>query len=234
MGVKITVRDAARLLGVPENTVYRWIEDRDLPAHRAHGQYRLNRTELLEWATAHGVRVSAELFPEPEGEGAPLPTLAEALEAGGIHRLAGGDDRDTTLRDVVGALDLPDQVDREFLYEVLLARENLGSTAVGDGIAIPHVRNPVLLHVRPAVALCFLARPIPFGALDGKPVDTLFVIVAPTSRVHLRLLSRLSTALHDAAFREALARRAEPAAILAELKRVEAEFSSTESDRARA
>ena len=45
------------------------------------------------------------------------------------------------------------------------------STAVGDGIAIPHVRNPVVLHVgRPAIALCFLERAIEYGALDGKPV----------------------------------------------------------------
>lgn len=232
MGVKITVRDAARLLGVAEKTVYRWIEERDLPAHRVHGQFRLNRSELLEWATTHGVRVSAELFQEPEEDGASLPTLVEALAAGGIHYLPGGGDRDAALRDVVGALDLPDAIDREFLYEVLLARENLGSTAVGDGIAVPHVRNPVLLHVRPAVALCFLGTPIPFGALDGKPVDTLFVIVAPRSKSHLRLLSRLSTALHDPAFREVLAKREKPEAILAVLKRVEAGFAPTETGRA--
>jgi PTS system nitrogen regulatory IIA component len=229
LGVKITIRDAARLLGIPEKTVYRWIDERDLPAHRVHGQFRLNRAELLEWATAHGVRVSAELFREPEDDTSPLPTLAEALAAGGIHFLRGGGDRDAVLRDVVAVLDLPDEVDREFLYEVLLARENLGSTAVGDGIAIPHVRNPVLLHVRPAVALCFLATPIPFGALDGKPVDTLFVIVTPSSRSHLRLLSRLSTALHDPAFREVLSKREKPEAILAVLQRVEAGFAPSET-----
>ncbi len=231
MGVKLTVRDAARLLGVPEKTVYRWIEEGDLPAHRVHGQFRLNRSELLEWATAHGVRVSAELFREPEDDKAPLPTLAQALAAGGVHRLNGGGDRNAALRSVVAVLDLPDEVDREFLYEVLLAREDLGSTAVGEGIAIPHVRNPVLLHVRPAVALCFLAEPIPFGALDGKPVDTLFVIVTPSSKSHLRLLSRLSCALHDAAFREVLRKRESPAAILAVLERVEAGFAPTETSR---
>ncbi|MFI5315170.1 MAG: PTS sugar transporter subunit IIA, partial [Myxococcota bacterium] len=125
---------------------------------------------------------------------------------------------------VVRVLDLPERVDREFLYEVLLARENLGSTAVGDGIAIPHVRNPVLLHVRPAVALCFLEQPISFGALDGKPVEILFVIVTPTSRTHLRLLSRLSAALHDREFRRVLEERATPESITAVLHRVESGF----------
>jgi len=226
VGVKITVRDAARLLGVPEKTVFRWIDERGLPVHRAHGQHRFNRAELLEWATAQGVRVSAELFSEPDEHEPPLPTLESALQAGGIHFLKGGDARERVLREVVRVLNLPDEIDREFLYEVLLARENLGSTAVGDGIAIPHVRNPVLLHVRPAVALCFLEQPIPFGALDGKPVGILFVIVAPTSRAHLRLLSRLSAALHDPEFRRALERHAPPEVIAAQLHRVESGFAN--------
>jgi nitrogen PTS system EIIA component len=226
VGVKITVRDAARMLGVPDKTIYRWIEDRALPVHRAHGQHRFNRAEILEWATAHGVRVSAELFSDPPESETELPTLESALEAGGIHFVKGGADRESVLRDVVRVLDLPEEVDREFLYEVLLARENLGSTAVGDGIAIPHVRNPVLLHVRAAVALCFLEEPIPFGALDGKPVGILFAIVTPTSRAHLRLLSRLSAALHDPAFRRVLERRGPPDEIRAVLRRVESGFAA--------
>ena len=177
MGVKILIRDAARLLGVSEKTIYRWIDDRELPVHRVHGQHRFNRAELLEWATRNGVRVSAELFPEPPEAEEPVPTLESALATGGIHFVKGGADRETVLREVVRVLNLPEEVDRDFFYEVLLARENLGSTAVGDGIAIPHVRNPILLHVRSAVALCFLEKPIPFGALDGNPVEILFVIV---------------------------------------------------------
>jgi len=226
VGVKITVRDAARLLGVPEKTVFRWIDERGLPVHRAHGQHRFNRAELLEWATAQGVRVSAELFAETDEHQSPLPTLESALQAGGIHFLKGGNAREAVLREVVRVLELPDEIDREFLYEVLLARENLGSTAIGDGIAIPHVRNPVLLHVRPAVALCFLEQPIAFGALDGKPVGILFVIVAPTSRTHLRLLSRLSAALHDPEFRRALERHAPSDVIATELHRVEKGFAN--------
>lgn len=226
VGAKVTVRDAAQLLGVPEKTIYRWIDERGLPVHRVHGQFRFNRAELLEWATNHGVRVSADLFSEPEQDDRPLPTLVSAFEAGGVHSLGGGSDRESVLRQVVEVLRLPDEVDREFLFEVLLARESLGSTAVGDGIAIPHVRNPVLLHVRSAVALCYLEEPIPFGALDGKPVDILFVLVTSSSRSHLSLLSKLSAALHDEEFRAALKRRAKREEILAVLRRVEAGFSA--------
>jgi len=98
-------------------------------------------------------------------------------------------------------------VDREFLHQVLLARESLGSTAIGGGIAIPHVRNPITLHVaRPLVALCFLEHPIDFQAIDGRPVHTLFTIVSPTIKAHLNLLSKLSFGLRASAFADAVAR----------------------------
>src|SRR5216683_918619 len=79
---------------------------------------------------------------------------------------------------------------------------------VGDGVAIPHVRNPIVLHVsRPAVTLAFLSQPVDFGALDGKPVHVLFSIISPTNRAHLQLLSRLSFVLHDGKLRKTVARQ---------------------------
>ena len=92
---------------------------------------------------------------------------------------------------------------------MLLAREALGSTAIGDGIAVPHVRNPVILHLdRPMITLCFLERPVEFGALDGQPVDTLFTLISPTVRAHLHLLSRLSFVLRNPAFQGTVLRQA--------------------------
>jgi PTS system nitrogen regulatory IIA component len=97
---------------------------------------------------------------------------------------------------------LPDEVDRVFLLQVLLAREQLASTGLGDGIAVPHARNPVVLHLaKPQLSLCFLEKPIEFGALDGKPVQALFTLISPSVRAHLHLLSRLSFALKDAEFK---------------------------------
>jgi PTS system nitrogen regulatory IIA component len=220
--LKITVREAARLLDVSEKTVYRWIEQKKLPVHRINDQYRFNRAALLEWATAHRVPLSVEIFQEPEGD--PLPLLSEALAVGGIHYRVPGATRDEVLRQVVALMHLPEEVDREFLYQMLVARETLGSTAVGDGIAIPHVRNPVVLHVRPSVTLCFLEQPVDFGALDGLPVRTLFSLVSPTTRAHLHLLSRLSAALHDSELKRLLIEQGGREEILAAFRRVEAGF----------
>jgi nitrogen PTS system EIIA component len=207
--MRLAVRDAANLLDVSEKTIYRWIAQQIIPAYMVKGQYRFNRAELLEWATSRRIGVSAELLDEPESTDAPLPGLTQALETGGIFYRVAGHDRDSALGAVAELMRLPDEVDRDFLRRGLIAREALGSTAVGEGIAIPHVRNPVVQHVpRPSITLCFLERGIDFGALDGQPVRALFTIVSPTTRAHLHLMSHMAYALRDPPFRDLIRREA--------------------------
>jgi len=226
--MRLAVKDAARLLNVSEKTIYRWIADKKIPAHQIGDQYRFNRAELLEWATAQRINVSPEILSEPEANGVPLPTLVEALRAGGIFYRIAGRDKPSVLRSVVDVLQLPDEVDRQFLYDVLLAREALGSTGIGEGIAIPHVRNPIVLHLpRPMITLCFLEQPIDFGAIDGKPVQVLFTLISPTVRAHLHMLSRLMYLLHDRPFRAVLARPGSREELLEQAARVEASLPAT-------
>jgi PTS system nitrogen regulatory IIA component len=229
--MQLSVRDLTKLLNVSEGTVSRWIKQRGLPAQQVGGQYRVNRAELLEWATANRVPVSLELFDHLEGDTESVPSLAEALEIGGIHYGLQDTDKNGALRALVQVLPLPDGVDRELLLRLFLAREASASTGIGDGIAIPHVRNPIVLHVaRPAVTLAFLSQPVQFGALDGKPVHVLFSIISPTTRSHLQLLSRLSFALHDRGLRDTVARQAPREEILREVRRVEAAIGAPALD----
>ncbi|MBI3785156.1 MAG: PTS sugar transporter subunit IIA [Deltaproteobacteria bacterium] len=231
--MQLTVRDVSSLLKVSEKTVYRWVNQGILPAYRVNDQYRFNRAELLEWATSRKMTVSPELFDEPESDTVPIPNLVEALQAGGIFYRVGGTDRESALRGVVEHMRLPEEVDREFLLRVLLARETLQSTGIGDGIAIPHVRNPIVLHVpRPIVTLCFLETPVEFGALDGKPVFALFSLISPTVRAHLRLLSRLAFALSDAGFKNVIVQQAARDVILEEARRVQSAMAQRSGESA--
>jgi PTS system nitrogen regulatory IIA component len=229
--MQLNIRDLTKLLNAAEGTVSRWIKQRGLPAQQVGGQYRVNRADLLEWATANQVRVSLELFDRLEVDAETVPFLAEALEVGGVHYGLQDSNKERALRALVQILPLPDGVDRELLLRLFLAREASASTAIGDGIAIPHVRNPIVLHVaRPTVTLAFLSQPVDFGALDGKPVHVLFSIISPTNRSHLQLLSRLSFALHDDKLRETLARRAPREEILQEVRRVETHMGAPAVD----
>jgi PTS system nitrogen regulatory IIA component len=228
--MNLSVKDAARLLSVSEKTIYRWIKQEIVPAYRIHEQYRFNRAELLEWATSRRISMSPEILQEPELDASPLPSLGDALEAGGIfYRLEGGT-RDEAMGNVVAHLRLPDEIDRDYLLQVLIARERLASTAVGGGIAIPHPRNPALLQVtRPTVTLGFLENPIDFHSLDGQPVMILFTLITPTLRSHLHLLSKLGFVLRDRGFRKVLEREGSREEILRVLRRMEKSLSEKEA-----
>jgi len=217
--MRVNVREAARLLSVSESEVYRWVEDGEIPFQSVNHQPLFNREELLEWATARRMPLSPELFAD-EGEHA---RLAPALELGGVHYDVGGTASPSTLAAVVACLPIDDEEERESILEIMMAREEEASTGIGGGIAIPHVRMPLVFAGRPAViALCFLDHSVPFAAIDGKPVTTVFALMTPTVRVHLQLLSHLSHALTDDDFVATLQRRASAAAIVAEARRVDA------------
>jgi len=204
-----TVLDAAKLLQTTEKQIYGWVDEGDIPFETVNEQVRFNRSELLEWATLRRLPIASDVFRQADlEEGLPLPSLAEALAAGGVHRVD-AKDREGVLRQVVAVMPLKEEGDRELLLQVLIAREGMGSTAVGDGIAIPHVRAPAVFHhVPPSITLCYLEHPVDFAAPDGRPVHTLFSIISPNIRGHLELLAKLATALHDQGFKAALQRRA--------------------------
>lgn len=220
--MQLGVREAARLLNVSERAVYRWIHQGKLPASKVNDQYRFNRAELLEWATSQRISVSPEAFHDPENGAPPPASLAEALRSGGVHHRIAAADKVTALRAVVERMPLPEEVDRPFLLQVLLARESVGSTGLGNGIAVPHVRNPIVMHIpRPMITLSFLQHAIDFGAMDGLPVHTLFTIVSPTIKAHLHLLSKLAFALRQPDFSDVITQQGSAEAIFAAAEAVE-------------
>lgn len=224
----LNVKEVARLLNVSDRKIYRLIAQNDVPVYKIGEEYRFNRVELLEWATLMGIRVSSDTFDDSDLNNSSSTSFLDALKAGSIIYNVGGDDKSSVLRNVVNELNLPNDIDPEFLYQVLLAREKLGSTGIGEGIAIPHVRNPVILNVsKPVVTLCFLENSIDFDAIDGLPVKILFTLISPTIRVHLHLLSRLGFVLQNPGFRAAIQKQASPEVILDALARAETAIPET-------
>ena len=89
----------------------------------------------------------------------------------------------------------------ETIYRALLAREKLGSTAIGEGIAIPHCRIDQCAEA--AGCLVTLQEPIDFGSADGSDVDVIFVLLVPEEATegHLNLLAALARSFSNAALR---------------------------------
>ena len=101
------------------------------------------------------------------------------------------------------------------LFEALLQRERLGSTGIGDGIAIPHGRMPGIDRLVGLFAR--VEKPIDFEALDGQPVDIIFVLIAPegAGADHLKALARVARVLRNQAVLEQVRSIRDPAAIYA-------------------
>ena len=112
-------------------------------------------------------------------------------------------DRDAVLEAAAGMLACR-QAGAEDLHSSLQARERLGSTAIGHGIAIPHGRSPTLDS--PRGVLLRLEPAVDFEASDGQPVDLVFAMAVPDhyTHQHLMLLSELAERFSDAGFRNAL------------------------------
>ena len=94
---------------------------------------------------------------------------------------------------------------RSQVFDSLFAREKLGSTGLGQGVAIPHGR---IKGIKEAIgALVRMREPIPFDAPDGEPVGLIFVLLVPerATDLHLQILSELAQMFSDPAFRERLA-----------------------------
>jgi nitrogen PTS system EIIA component len=106
-----------------------------------------------------------------------------------------------------------DGIARSVVFDSLFAREKLGSTGLGQGVAIPHGRIKGLKEA--LGAFMRLAQPVPFDSPDGQPVGLVFVLLVPekANEKHLQILSELAQMFSDKALREALSRAADAAAL---------------------
>jgi len=101
----------------------------------------------------------------------------------------------------------------ETIYRALLAREKLGSTAIGEGIAIPHCRINECSEA--AGCLVTLREPIDYGSADGQDVDVIFVLLVPeeATEAHLKLLAALARSFSNAEVRDRVRQTQDPEAL---------------------
>ena len=104
-------------------------------------------------------------------------------------------------------------LERAAVFESLFARERLGSTGLGSGVAVPHGRIKNLKNA--AAAFIRLAKPVPFDAPDGLPVQQLLVLLAPetATQQHLDILAEVAQLMSNDALRQRLATEKDPAIV---------------------
>jgi PTS system nitrogen regulatory IIA component len=219
----ISVREAAGLIGVSQKTVYRWIKDGRVPSYRVGGQHLLEKSEVNDLVIREGLQPFPEVASD-DGRDEDI-CLREMLARGGVfYRISGATKREV-LQNALSMVRGLDEKAADPLFRMFLAREELASTGIGDGIAIPHARGSLVGYVsQPALSLSFLEEPVDYGALDGRPVHALFLPVSPNVRTHLRILVRLSFALRVPSCKEAILGQASRDVILDVFARAEEGF----------
>jgi PTS system nitrogen regulatory IIA component len=201
----LTISQVSKLLNLPVSTVQRWIRQGNIPVYRHEGKYLFLEKDLVKWAQSQGIVITSKSQKAPARKPVQECSLVQAMRRGGIVRGVSGDDASGVLKAVVGVAPLAPSIDRNELFVRLIEREDLSTTGIGRGVAIPHPRSPVPnVPSEPSITTCFLDQPTDYGAIDHIPVFVLFLMLSPSPKIHLRLLARLSYLLRENSFIEFL------------------------------
>ncbi|HET9982279.1 MAG TPA: PTS sugar transporter subunit IIA [Longimicrobiales bacterium] len=221
----LTTRQLAEYLQLSERSVYRLLERGEIPALKVGGQWRFRKSAVDEWLDLQVSRMDAAGLDELGGELGHVPvSIAGLLSRENIFLdLPAGSPREV-LGALVDRLKLPEPVDRELLLARLLEREALCSTALEDGVAIPHTprTRERVLHDHDLVAIGRTAAPVEFGALDGQPTSVFVLVLARDERAHLTLLAKVARMVREADVQAVLRSAADPDEIVRAVARAEA------------
>jgi len=203
----LKIKDVAELLSTSESTVRRWLAEGKIPSYQINKQYRFSRDEIQEWMMRHKNEGESSLSALKEfektmdaprvignqgGQGVQQYSFYRAVHKGLFLKDLPGASKEEVLRNAIFPIADDFDLDREGLFELLWDRETLHSTALNNGIAVPHTRDFLLKTPQDSISIAFPDKPIDYDSLDGKPVHTLFFLFASEDKRHLHLLAKIA------------------------------------------
>jgi PTS system nitrogen regulatory IIA component len=189
----------------------------NIPGHKVGGQWRFARAEINHWIETQMHSYTEEELtvlegPQPQGENEPLISalLSEATIAVPLRAAT----RTSVLKELVNLAEQTWQVyDPESILTAIKQREEMASTALGSGVAIPHPRRPLSAALgEDVMAYGRTASCIPFGAPHGGLTDIYFLVCCRDEQAHLRVLARLSRLMLRESFLDELREAETPGA----------------------
>jgi len=199
--MELNVKEAATLLNISEKTIYRMVKNRSIPCSKIGGLWRFSKSELMSWVKDSGVSPATPAIPNPAvGEESGGISISGLLQKGGIYYRVAGETKDEVIKNSLTSIRREDSESHiERLFTAIMRRENLCSTAIGHGIAMPHPRPfGEFLSRRSSISICFLESPIAFDSVDGEDVYVLFFIFPQSEERYLKIQSRLLRLLKEA------------------------------------
>ncbi|TAL31065.1 MAG: helix-turn-helix domain-containing protein [Spirochaetes bacterium] len=219
----LKMKDVVDLFDVPEKTILQWINEKKMPSYKIKNQYFFNKAEVNEWILRNDIAVSEKIL-DLTLTTRPV-SLIDLIKRGDIHYGIEGATVRGVIDGVVNTIPLPKSIDKDTVLASLLQREEMMTTAVGKGIALPHPRNPIISDIDDeSVSICFLKNPVDYRALDGEPVQALFIIISSNAKRHLEILSKISFLCKQEDFLKTLRDRPKKEVVLYYIERAEKEW----------
>ncbi len=131
--------------------------------------------------------------------------VAQLIHNGGVFVDVEGSSPQEVYKNVCKKIKLPSGLTSEQLYQALCDREQVLSTAVGNGIALPHARSPIVKNEKDQkICVVYLKKAIDMKAPDERFVSVMFILLTQNTQLHLKVLSELAGLFRDGKFRKAL------------------------------
>jgi nitrogen PTS system EIIA component len=220
--MKLTIDEVAQCLDVPLSTVERWIRQGRIPVGKSGGECVFQKPILEVWARKHNLSFMLPDKKIKENREDKPVKLFNAMTFGGVYYGIEGDNVPEVLESAVKNIAFLDQDGQKELLVKLLEREEMASTGIGRGIAIPHPRTPLDESMEePVIITCFLEHALNYQAVDGLPVFVLFILLSPSVNIHLHLLSRLAFCVRDTSFVDFLKQVPIPEELFEKVKNLE-------------
>lgn len=224
MGLKtnLSAKEISHLLKVPLITIQRWVHQGKIPCKHRKNEYYFRKNEIIEWARSHQFVLDDDQIVAEVQETIEKVSLSLGIVKGGVFHDLPGNDIFSVLKNGLEKVPLPGSADKDKILEDLLNREEIASTGIGKGVAIPHPRQPLPLNLGyPIIPVFWLREKIDYNSIDGQPVHVVIFLFCSTTQMHLKILSRLSYCLRDNDFLDLIKSPVDQETLLAHVGRLE-------------
>lgn len=217
--MELTIKDISSLLMIPEKEVRSLVKKNEIPFQKIDDKEFFNKQQIVEWALLRSLPLN--IANHKKMIEYQLWNLNSIITEDSFFYNCNFNESNF-IEQMVEQIDVGNNVDKGIIVQLLRNREELMSTAIGNGISLPHPRIPLMVGKnKPIINFFFPKNLLELKSLDDKPVHTIILVISQTIKQHLSLLAQLFFLLSNETFQTALVNRQNPQEILSIIEQID-------------